>query len=847
MSLNVKIFLLVLAPIGLLLGINALLIRHSSIIYEQAIRERTDLQALAVQHSIQNLLQEMDFSARALASSREFAQAVATMDNHLLFEWSSQLLGRSDTVAVINLDGIVVSRAPDEFRFGDDLSGEEFFRLTLARGAYQDTGVLDGRLSWIAAYRVHKYDDIPLGVVLVAAAITPAILHSFIDQPGIVLEFTEGDQHIASAMRPEKVLRQRDIRLPQDIDQGRASRLSLFFAEDKADQSLAELKRQMITGPMLTGLVLFGILLFFLRRQMKPYSRLVHVMLTYASEQGDESSLRSGLQKLGGHSGHGAARIAHALLQLLDKVAASTARNTQYTQELSRSVEALRESEERFRVLFHQAPDPLFIWRLNDTLLDANDAACRLLGYGREELLRMSLAEIQAPSVRQQDGKTVRDELQAAPFEGIDLRKDGTEVPVEIITVPIRLQGEDYALSAVRDISERKRAEAEQEKLQNQLLQAQKMESVGILAGGVAHDFNNLLQTMGGNIELLLQGKSEDNPDARRLRNVARSIDRAAQLVRQLLLFGRKAGSRRVRVDLNQEVQEAVHILERTIPKMIALELHLDPSVGPLLADPVQIEQIVLNLAGNAVDAMPDGGKLVLETRNKILDKDFIRIHPDAFAGRHVLLTVTDTGCGMGKETLEHIYDPFFTTKEVGKGTGLGLASVYGIVKAHGGHIQCSSEPGAGTTFKIYLPAAEQVDDSIADHRQETDHQAGNETILVVDDEPEIRELTREALESLGYTVHSASNGEEAVTFYREHGQDIDLVLLDLNMPGMGGHQCLRELFQIDPAVKVIIASGYTADGHGKDAVNSGAKCFLGKPYQLKELEAAVRGALGKD
>ncbi len=390
----------------------------------------------------------------------------------------------------------------------------------------------------------------------------------------------------------------------------------------------------------------------------------------------------------------------------------------------------------------------------------------------------------------------------------------------------------------------RKQSEAEKEKLQVLLLQAQKMESVGTLAGGVAHDFNNLLHAMRGNIELLAKNASLDSQGRTRLQTVTRSMDRAAQLIQQLLLFSRKSGSRRERIDMNQEVEDVARMLERTIPRMVALELRLDPSVWPLFADPVQIEQVLLNLASNAVDAMPDGGTLMMETKNVVLDKAFIMSHPGSTAGLHVLLTVADTGCGMDRDVLEHIFDPFFTTKDVGKGTGLGLASVYGIVKAHGGHIQCYSEPGKGTTFRIYLPAVEQGDVAQVERMPEPSLRGGDETILVVDDEPEVRELTREALELLGYSVKMAIKGEQALDIYRERGKAIDLVLLDLNMPGMGGHKCLQELLQIDPSVKVIIASGYSANGHGKDALASGSKGFIGKPYQLKELAAMVREVL---
>jgi signal transduction histidine kinase/CheY-like chemotaxis protein len=395
------------------------------------------------------------------------------------------------------------------------------------------------------------------------------------------------------------------------------------------------------------------------------------------------------------------------------------------------------------------------------------------------------------------------------------------------------------------DITGRVKAEQEREKLQSELLQSQKMESVGLLAGGIAHDFNNLLQAMGGNIELLLKGKPDDNPDVKRLRSIEKSLNSSAKLIRQLLTFSRKTEPSKQPLDLDQEIVNAARVLERTIPKMIRIELYLQENVRLVHADPVQIEQILLNLGVNAADAMPDGGRLIIETKNFDLDEEFLKTHPKMKTGPYVLLTVSDTGCGMDKETMAHIFDPFFTTKEVGKGTGLGLASAYGIVNAHEGHITCYSEVGQGTTFNIYLPAAEQKHLDHADKEPRTSVSLGGaETILVVDDDDEIRELTIEVLEDSGYQVLGATGGEQALEIFREKAGDIDLVIMDLNMPGMGGRKCTTEMLSIDPSVKVLVASGYSANGHGSEALESGAKDFISKPYQMKELLGRIRKVL---
>jgi PAS domain S-box-containing protein len=395
------------------------------------------------------------------------------------------------------------------------------------------------------------------------------------------------------------------------------------------------------------------------------------------------------------------------------------------------------------------------------------------------------------------------------------------------------------------DISKRKRAEQEREKLQSELFQARKMESVGILAGCIAHDFNNLLHAMGGNIELLLKGKPDDHADVRRLKAIEKSMNRSAQLIRQLLTFSRKTVPSKQHLDLDHEIVSAAQVLERTIPKMVKIELYPGKDIRSVNADPVQIEQILLNLGVNAADAMPEGGRLIIETKNIIMDQDFVRTHQGARPGEYVLMTVTDTGCGMDRKTLEHVFDPFFTTKEVGKGTGLGLASVYGIVKVHEGYVTCYSEVGQGTTFKIYLPAAEPG--MAAPDKKESMEEVsigGPETILIVDDDDEIRDLARELLEDSGYQVLSAASGEQALEIFKEHTREIDLVVMDLNMPGMGGRKCTTEMLSIDPSVKVLVASGYSAVGHGREALEFGAKDFISKPYQMRDILAKIREVL---
>ena len=279
---------------------------------------------------------------------------------------------------------------------------------------------------------------------------------------------------------------------------------------------------------------------------------------------------------------------------------------------------------------------------------------------------------------------------------------------------------------------------------------------------------------------------------------------------------------------------------------MIAIELHLGSRLWPINADPVQVEQILLNLGGNAADAMPEGGKLLIETENVVLDESFSQSHPGAEPGNYVLITVSDTGQGMDKETVEHIFEPFFTTKGIGKGTGLGLASVYGIVKNHGGYITCTSEVDQGATFKIYLPATDRSDDDEAKVVESEPIKGGTETILLVDDEEPIRNFASQVLDKHGYKVLTASSGEEAVEIFAEKSKIVDLVILDIGMPGMGGYKCLREIMGIDPSAKVFVASGYSINGLVKETVEAGAVGYIGKPYKLADLLYEVRSVLDK-
>ncbi len=406
--------------------------------------------------------------------------------------------------------------------------------------------------------------------------------------------------------------------------------------------------------------------------------------------------------------------------------------------------------------------------------------------------------------------------------------------------------GRDVKFQFAMDTTDFRQSEHEKQQLQSQLLQAQKMEAVGTLAGGIAHDFNNLLQVVLGYSEVILARKNETDVDYRDVQKIREAGKRGASLVNSLLTFSRKVEAKNVLVNLNHQITSLGNLLSRTIPKDIQIDLRLNKDLYSILADPTQIDQILMNLALNARDAMPHGGTLTVETTNVKLDDDYCNHNLEAKPGEYVRMMICDTGHGMSEETLDHIFEPFFSTKEVGKGTGLGLATVYGVVKQLGGHIHCESRLHEGTTFSIFFPSA-----SVTQHEQTEapidQPLGGHETILLVDDEEEIRTLGSKILQEKGYEVILAANGVEALEVFRKQKHSISLVLLDLVMPEMDGLKCSRQILSLNPDAKILIASGFSVDVEVKNLLKKTTMGVVQKPYASTELLTAIRNALDQD
>lgn len=503
--------------------------------------------------------------------------------------------------------------------------------------------------------------------------------------------------------------------------------------------------------------------------------------------------------------------------------------------------EKLKYSEYKYRTLTESTYDGIAILR-NGMHIYTNPAYEKILGYTHEELESIPFATLVDRSGADHIQENVTAILEGkGPNHHLGLRvfdSGKKKVELEINSSPITHDGREAVLVSARDLTGRKQLEL-------QLQHAQKMEAIGTLAGGMAHEFKNVLQLILGLTELLLKDKTEQHPDHLRLSRILQSVERANQLTHQLLTFSRGIESALKQVDLNDLVKNILGLLRSTLPKMMGIQLRLSSDLHPVKADPVQVEQIIMNLCINARDAMPEGGQLILKTENTVLDEAFCKQHLGAVPGEYARLTVVDTGLGMQAETLAHIFEPFFTTKEVGRGTGLGLAIVYGIVKNHGGYISCDSKWGQGTTFEVHFPTVPEVQGvqrmGLTGSQRDW---SGKETLLLVDDEEMILESACELLEPYGYKVLAAKKGEDALALLCHENVQVDLVLLDLNMPGMGGEKCLEELRRTYPAVKILITSGYPVRGDRKKLIEEDAGGFLAKPYKLEDLLKKLREIL---
>jgi two-component system, cell cycle sensor histidine kinase and response regulator CckA len=492
-------------------------------------------------------------------------------------------------------------------------------------------------------------------------------------------------------------------------------------------------------------------------------------------------------------------------------------------------------------------PEAISVLNTQHGIMRINGEFTRLFGFCPEDALGRNITDLIVPADRKTETRMIEETLARGERVAIETkrqRKDGTLVDVFMSGAPVMVNGVKVAFYALyRDISEQKRAETDRRGLEDQFRQAQKMEAVGRLAGGVAHDFNNLLMVISGYSEVLLGSTERDSFLYPKIEAIQQAADRAGNLTRQLLAFSRKQMLELRVVDVNVIVADMERLLRPLIGENIALDSRLALDLGRTRADAGQLEQVIMNLVVNAKDAMPRGGKITIRTANENLTDITRQENLYMIAGPYVVLSISDTGGGMDRETQSRIFEPFFTTKEKGKGTGLGLSTVYGIVKQSGGYILAQSELGQGTTFRIYLPRVEDALEPLVPARP-MQTVGGSETVLLVEDESSVRQLVRETLEAGGYKLLEAEDGETALRIAAGNDGPIDILITDVVMPGISGQELSRQLCLADPGLKVLYLSGYTEDSIILDGALETGTAFLQKPFTLQTLSRKVREVL---
>ncbi|MFP4255906.1 MAG: PAS domain S-box protein, partial [Desulfobacterales bacterium] len=524
-----------------------------------------------------------------------------------------------------------------------------------------------------------------------------------------------------------------------------------------------------------------------------------------------------------------------------------------------RAEQQLRESEEKYRRIAENITDVVWTTDLNLNPTFVSSSVQKLLGETPEEHMRRTMEEKYPPDYLDKIYRLLAEELEKEKDPSCDKNRtrlievehykpDGSTIWVSMNISAIRDENGNLAglQGVTRDVTERKKREQEQERLQAQLNQAQKMESVARLAGGVAHDFNNMLSIINGYAEISIDMIDPREPIYENIREIYNAGKRSAGIVRQLLAFARKQTISPVQMDLNQAVSSLLKMLQRLIGENINLVWHPGNNLWPIKMDPSQLDQVMANLAVNARDAISDVGKMTIETKNVVIDDDYCRQYSGFVPGEYVLLAVSDNGCGMKKDVQDNLFEPFFTTKDFGKGTGLGLATIYGIVKQNSGFINVYSEPGAGTTFKIYLPRCEQSGLS-PDKGSVAQIPAGSETVLIVEDEPAILQMGKNMLEKLGYTVLAAGKPNDALELIEEYDGKIHLLITDVVMPEMNGRDLAAKLSVGIPRLKTLFMSGYTEDVIAHHGVLDKGVQFIQKPFSIQDLAVKVRQAIAQE
>ena len=824
MSLYTKILTVALLPLIILFGVGLFQIQNTVENYASALNHNYELKTAGVQKSIKQIISQIKTAASVLSESEEISKALQKADNETLFNMSNNFINPIDSIIFTDISGLVIARAPDEYRFGDTITPETYFNKTMSTGNFFGIAKIDGSTSFVLSKTIKQYDDIDVGMVCIAVNITPDLLNSFSDSSELIVEAALNDQSIRSTDKnipfvhktstEDIFIRQPDNRI----------NFNLFFGEDRYYSELLNMRKYLYAGSIFAVLILGGCLVLILNRQLKPYSMIVGLIYSHADKEIESQTLKVRLLQIKQTTGEPISKIADSLIKMLDVIDKNFKRY---------------ESAQRMGQVGNWEYDLITkkFW--------ASDEAKRIYGFDPEndhfttdevencipERKRVHQALIDLIEKNQ----TYDLEFEIHPVNGPKLKiiKSIAELELDDADLPYKVLG------VVQDITQRKEEELEKQQLEVKLLQAQKIEAIGTLAGGIAHDFNNILYPIIGFTEMSMQDLPENHPVQENLQDIFQGAKRARDLVKQILAFSNQRDLEHKPLALQNVIIETLKLLRSIIPSNILIEKNLPKNDIYLFANSTEFHEVVMNVCTNAYHAMEaTGGVLTLN-----LEETPPGIALKYGNDRYCCLTISDTGTGIPPEILDNIYDPYFTTKEQGKGSGLGLSVVHGIVKSYKGAIDITSETTKGTAVKIFFPMIPKPDVvDVAPDDQSI--KSGNENILLVDDEPDIVKLGILMLERSGYNVTGKTDSTEALELFRSNPDGFDLVITDMTMPSLLGTELAREMLKIRQDISVLICTGFSERVNKNTAESLGIKGYINKPVLMQELTAKVREVL---
>ena len=824
MSLYTKILAVALLPLIILFSIGLLQIQTTVENYSSALNRNYELKMAGVQKSINQIIAQMETAASVLSESEEISRALQKADNETLFDMSNNFINPIDSVIFADISGLVIARAPDEYRFGDTITPEKYFDVTMNNGKFLGVANIDGSASFVLSKSIKQYDDIIVGMVCIAVHITPNFLKSFSDNSQIIVEVVVNDQSIKSTV--EKIpfvhktsmedvfIRQPDNRI----------KFNLFFGEDRYYTELLSMRKYLYASSIFAVLILSGCLVLILNRQLKPYSAIVGLIYSHADKEIDSQALKAQLLQIKQATGEPISKIADSLIKMLD---------------------VIDKNFKRYKSAQRMGQVGNWEYDLATKNFWGSDETKRIYGFDPESK-HFTTDEVEKCIPKRQPvhqalidllekNKPYDLEFEIHPANGGNRKfiKSIAELELNEAGQPRKVLG------VVQDITQRKAEELEKQYLEVKLLQAQKIKAIGTLAGGIAHDFNNILYPIIGFTEMSMQDLPENHPVQENLQNILQGGKRAADLVKQILAFSNQRDLEHKPMAVQSIITETLKLLRSIIPSNILIEKNLPENDIYIFANSTEVQEVIMNVCTNAYHAM--------EATGGVLRLGLEKTPPGSALtnenGRYCCLSICDTGTGISPEIIDNIYDPYFTTKEQGKGSGLGLSVVHGIIKSYKGSIDITSETGKGTAVKIYFPTIPKPD-VVNLPPEDQPIKSGNENILLVDDEPEIVNLGILMLERSGYKVTGKTDSTEALALFRSTPHAFNLVITDMTMPLLLGTELAREMIKIRNDIPILICTGFSERLDQETPENLGIKGYINKPVLMKELTAAVRNIL---